>query len=308
MQKSKYSWKSAWLNITEKCNLSCKYCFIRRFENKNKPRKDMSEEVAMASMEYLYDYGTEGMAISFFGGEPLLRFDLIKKIMVKYPSLLYMISTNSIMLNDEIVSFFASKKDFMHVILSIDGNSDTQLLQRGKAVNERIIKKVFKKCYDHTARMTVLNPDKAFKDIEYLYSLGARSITVNIPHNVILDDDYFIRMRKVKSRVLADKYLRDITSLSKEPLGVLDKKKYTHCNPGEQYITITVDGDIYPCDLFALHYKHKLGDVFNGIDGDCMNDFLIAMKENKKEMCSLCIAEQMYDRDLAIHNWDIRKR
>lgn len=308
MQKNRYAWKSAWLNITEKCNLNCDYCFIRRFENKNRPRKDMSEKVAMTSMEYLYNYGGEGMAISFFGGEPLIRFDLIKKIMIKYPSLLYMISTNTILLNDEIIDFFASKKDFIHIILSIDGDNSTQLLNRGSVINEDVIKKILLACYDHSVRMTVFDPDKTFDNIEYLYNLGAKFIKVNIPHDVKLDDDYFVKMRKVKSKVLASKHLRDMTSLSKEPLHIPKVKEYTHCNPGEQYVSITVNGDIYPCDLFALQNEYRLGDVFSGIDEDCMKGFLRAMNENKKEMCSFCIAEQIYDKEIALHNWNIRTR
>ena len=307
MLKNQPKFKSAWLNLTEKCNLNCSYCFVKKFEDKESPRKDMTEGVAMAAMDYFYRYGQEGMTITFFGGEPLLRWDVIRKIMEKYNVMHYAISTNATLLTEEIINFFEKRKDFVHIILSIDGTATSQMASRGKMFDEDNIRMLCKKCTDVKARMTVLDPETCLEDIKYFYNLGLRNIKVNIPYCVPLKEDYYVRMREVKDKVLADKNLKDIVSLKDEPLGIPDEG-FTHCHPGEDYATVTVDGDFYPCDLFALKKEYKLGNIYDGIDEDVRNDFLKDMAEAKKEMYSLCIAEQIYDRDIAIRNWKLREK
>jgi uncharacterized protein len=66
------------LILTDQCNLRCSYCF-----EKDKNPHNMSDETALAAVDFLMEESgpMKRVTILFFGGEPLLRFDLIKKCM-----------------------------------------------------------------------------------------------------------------------------------------------------------------------------------------------------------------------------------
>ena len=65
------------LILTDQCNLRCSYCF-----EKDKNPHNMSDETAMASVDFLMEESgpTKNLTLLFFGGEPLLRFDLMQKV------------------------------------------------------------------------------------------------------------------------------------------------------------------------------------------------------------------------------------
>ena len=69
------------LSLTEKCNLRCTYCYYN--ESQNERCADMSDEVREASLRYILDktieFKHDYLSITFFGGEPLLKFDAIQK-------------------------------------------------------------------------------------------------------------------------------------------------------------------------------------------------------------------------------------
>lgn len=296
------SFRSAWINVTRQCNLRCKYCFINKFGGDESRSGDMSFNTILASIEYLYKYSEEGVAVAFFGGEPLIRFDMIRDAMDRYPTMLFMISTNATMLNGEMVDYFKKKRNSLEVILSIDGDKDTQLSNRGHSIDEELVSELFSSCHRTRARMTVLNPESCLSDMRYLVSLGAKRITVNIPHDVELSKEYFSKMKLAQESVRLDPELSRISTLSKEPLGKICGDGYSHCRVGDEYITVDIDGSIYPCDLFRLKNSWRLGDVFNGIDHEIYNRFMEYIGNEKKETISLCIGEQIFDRDLALIN------
>lgn len=125
------------LNVTEDCNLRCKYCFFSEpYEySRNRTTKMMTEEVALRSLDFYFEKMAEIKkrhpgkiaAITFYGGEPLMNFDLIKKCVEytkeKCPSVyMFNITTNGMLLKGE-------KADFLYengfsISVSIDGNKE----------------------------------------------------------------------------------------------------------------------------------------------------------------------------------------
>lgn len=114
------------LNVTQKCNLACKYCFVKQqpLEIDLKTAKDAIDFYAKNSLDEL-----EVPSITFFGGEPLLKYDEIIKPCIEYIRENYGdyqidITTNGTLLDEEKLIFF--KNHDVGILLSIDGDKETQ--------------------------------------------------------------------------------------------------------------------------------------------------------------------------------------
>lgn len=116
------------LEVTEQCNLRCKYCIYNDnyLGNRNFGRRKMDWNIAKASVDYANVHSHDKIAITFYGGEPLLNFDLIKKT-VKYAKqiilnkeLTFSLTTNLTLITNEMAEFFASV-DKLSIVCSLDG-------------------------------------------------------------------------------------------------------------------------------------------------------------------------------------------
>lgn len=131
------------LQVTQKCNMRCGYCvYSGLYKNRSHSNLEMSFETAKKAIDFLIKHsgGITNPYIAFYGGEPLLRFNLIKDC-VSYcrknysdRNIKYSISTNGTLLTKEIVQFLFDN-DFS-VLISLDGPKDVQNLER-KFVNNK---------------------------------------------------------------------------------------------------------------------------------------------------------------------------
>ena len=124
-------------NITEDCNLRCKYCVyggthrIRRAHNN---KNDLNWHVAKRAVDFFLQNSqdSESKFITFYGGEPLLKFSLIKQIVVYAskidPKVRFALTTNGTLLNPDRVHFFIDKK--VTITISIDGPSKIHNINR----------------------------------------------------------------------------------------------------------------------------------------------------------------------------------
>lgn len=116
------------LNITEDCNFRCKYCFYSKLsvqDTSYNQHNQMTEETAIKSVDLFMEKSQAGVTytISFFGGEPLLNFKLIKNVVEyanrKYDNIVYTITTNGYLLKGEILKYLVDND--VRVTISIDG-------------------------------------------------------------------------------------------------------------------------------------------------------------------------------------------
>ena len=277
--------KSSWIMLTNQCNLKCKYCWLTKYYGDVQPKR-MTFWTALRSIDFICDMGEEGVGITFFGGEPLLEFDLIKAIMDQRPNLNYGLYTNSVLLDDNKLNYLIENRDFIRIILSIDGLQSTNLEWRGCNYDEEIAKKVFKRFKTSSARFTVLDPKTCYAGAKYLQNLGAPKITINFPHFVDLPDGYDQQFDEEVQRIKGNYSLNAVTTIS-------DCRKKTFCKASMEYIVVSPEGDIYPCDLFYWVGKDKLGNVNDGIDEVLRREFLEKVN-SLKSIESSCIAEQLY--------------
>lgn len=118
--------------VTQKCNLRCDYCIYQDENPKFRDfssHEDMSFETAKKVIDYVKDKMKKEFYITFYGGEPLLNFSLIKQC-IEYvkelkceSKIMYSLTTNLTLMTKEIAEYLASVPDFA-VVCSIDGDKD----------------------------------------------------------------------------------------------------------------------------------------------------------------------------------------
>ena len=164
------------LSVTEDCNLKCKYCiFSETYSNtRNKTANVMSKDTAFSALDYFFDkmkdisYVHPGKicSITFYGGEPLLNFDLIKSCVeytknncpVRY---IFNITTNGTLLNGEIADYLI--KNEFYISISLDGdkiNHDrNRVFEGGIGSFERVYENllILKKKYPEYDRLSLMS-------------------------------------------------------------------------------------------------------------------------------------------------------
>jgi uncharacterized protein len=186
------------LNVTEYCNLSCNYCvFSGKYYYYNKRNNiNMSYEIAKGSIDYYFNtcidlrkikYLPTLIAISFYGGEPLLNFLLIKKVVnycnnrykYKYENIKYNITTNGSLFNNDNIEYFA--KNAIYLSISLDGPREEHDRNR--------IYKNHMGSYDHV----ISNLKAIYKKYpEYFLNNVNIICTVDWKSNLGNIDDYFM--------------------------------------------------------------------------------------------------------------------
>ena len=194
--------KAMCLHIAHDCNLRCKYCFASTGDF-GTGRKLMPLEVGKAAIDFLLEksVGRENLEVDFFGGEPLMNFDVVKEI-VKYArskekeynkNFRFTITTNGLLLTDDKIEYI--NKEMSNVVLSIDGRKEVNDKMRvrvdGSGCYDKIVENYKKlvagrgdKEYYVRGTYTKYNLDFA-EDVIHLYDAGFDQISVE----PVMEDD-----------------------------------------------------------------------------------------------------------------------
>lgn len=266
------------LLLTEKCNLRCLYCYTNNWDIKNNNRQDMSVKCIHTSINLIKN--NDEPSIIFSGGEPFLRFDLIKET-VQYMKesckrCKFGIVTNGTMIDNDNIMFL--KKNNFHVTISIDSmleRGNNYRLYANKSSSLKIvcnnIRLLLLNNIDITIRMTISNLNLDFYDsVRELSEMGVHSfkITYIINKNFEIDkiqDKFFEEMHKV-ILYCKDKNI-DVFPYSKFELQSKVKKNFFNClqcNSGLNSIVISYNGDIYACPMLKIP-EYKLGSIYDDI-------------------------------------------
>ena len=283
--------KAMCLHIAHDCNLRCKYCFASTGDF-GTGRKLMPLEVGKAAIDFLLEksVGRENLEVDFFGGEPLMNFDVVKEI-VKYArskekeynkNFRFTITTNGLLLTDDKIEYI--NKEMSNLVLSIDGRKEVNDKMRvrvdGSGCYDKIVENYKKlvagrgdKEYYVRGTYTKYNLDFA-EDVIHLYDAGFDQISVE----PVMEDDsieYAITEADLdKIYAEYDKLVDKVAELKKEDekfnffhfMIDLDQgpcviKRLRGCGSGNEYVAITPDGDIYPCHQFVGHEEYKMGNL-----------------------------------------------
>ena len=313
--------KALCLHIAHDCNLACRYCFAEEGEYHGR-RAMMSYEVGKQALDFLIanSGNRRNLEVDFFGGEPLMNWDVIKQLVEygrsqeeKYnKKFRFTLTTNGVLLNDEIMEF--ANKEMANVVLSIDGRKEVHDFMRpfrkGAGSYDLIVPKFQKfaqsrgeKSYYARGTFTRHNLDFS-EDVLHLADLGFDQISVE---PVVADEkeEYALQWEDVpKICEEYDKLAKEMIKRRKEGKafnffhfmidltgGPCVYKRLSGCGSGTEYLAVTPWGDLYPCHQFVGEEKFLMGNVWDGVKRKDICDEFKNCNVYAKEKCQDCFAK-----------------
>ncbi len=313
--------KAMCLHVAHDCNIRCKYCFASQGDFKG-DRALMPLEIGKQAFDLLVSHSgnRRNLEVDFFGGEPLMNWDVVTAL-VDYGRSLekdnnknfrFTITTNGVLLDDEKIDYINANME--NVVLSMDGTKDTNDLMR-YTVNgggtydiivpkfQKLVEKRGSKSYYVRGTFTHFNKDFA-KDVIHMADLGFKLTSVEPVvsephHDYTLQDadletifkEYEILAEELLKRSKTDaefKFFHFMVDLKQGPCVI---KRLSGCGAGSEYIAVTPEGDIYPCHQFVGNEDFKMGSVTEGsVDLSINQSFKNAHVYNK-EKCRECWAK-----------------
>ena len=287
--------KALCLHIAHTCNLNCSYCFASQGKYHG-DRAVMSFEVGKQALDFLVENsGTRrNLEVDFFGGEPLMNFQVVKDLVAyarsiekeKGKNFRFTLTTNGVLVDDDVIDF--ANRECSNVVLSLDGRKEVHDRFRvdyaGNGSWEKIVPKFQKfvearggKEYYMRGTFTHANPD-FLEDIKQMLDLGFNELSMEPvvcakdDPSALTDEDMEIVMKQYEELAALmlerDKegrpftfyhYMIDLTG------GPCIYKRISGCGSGTEYMAVTPWGDLYPCHQFVGEERFKLGDIWNGV-------------------------------------------
>lgn len=319
---------SVTLKVTNDCNLRCTYCY----EQQNK--QHMSLEIAKKSIDFGVNNAKENnynqLLISFYGGEPLLRWEMIKEV-IEYANeltdqegikILYDITTNGTLMNEDIMDILIDNN--VSVRLSLDGNKDStnknRIMKNGKSAYDEIIKNIylFKKYESTTGKKVhvsmVINKNtykQITNNIKSIIGLGFMYIDSVLNYLENWTDEELNIIEKEYNETLTmfiecqnkeKPFFWEILYHAIQPI----KKRYKHffCGAGKKQLLVTPKGNFYPCTA-ATKRELQIGHIDSGFEQGSRKLYL-EYQRNAKEECVECnYVKYCIANDCIIQNYEL---
>ncbi len=287
--------KALCLHIAHTCNLNCSYCFASQGKYHGQ-RAVMSFEVGKQALDFLIanSGSRKNLEVDFFGGEPLMNFQVVKDLVAYARSIekehnknfRFTLTTNGLLIDDDVIEF--ANRECSNVVLSLDGRKEIHDRFRvdyaGNGSWERIVPKFQKmvearegKNYYMRGTFTHANPD-FLKDIQQMLDLGFTELSMEPvvcapgDPSELTEEDLPIVMEQyeqlahlMRKRDKEGKpftfyhYMIDLSG------GPCIYKRISGCGSGTEYMAVTPWGDLYPCHQFVGEEKFKLGNIWDGV-------------------------------------------
>ena len=310
------------LQLTQDCNLRCKYCIYSETDSERQrshSRKKMTWEIAKKALDYLWAHSIDSKRISigFYGGEPTLEFELMQRA-VEYSltifagkELNFRMTTNAIMLSDEIIQFLVKHK--FDILVSIDGpkeiNDKNRVFPDGSGSFDSVVKSLnrFKELapnfFEKVRLMMVTDPSNDFDCFNQTLINGSEidkmpmsTSMVDLDYSdgkLIFSEDYLWKnayhlflakmafINRFPQSEIAPQLRAALSSLlnnyeQNESIQSLRKKDAPSgpCIAGKQRLMVTVDGLFIPCERVSETSKSMhIGSIYDGIDIEKATNF-----------------------------------
>ena len=294
--------KALCLHVAHTCNLNCDYCFASQGKYHG-DRALMSFEVGKQALDFLMDHsGTRrNLEVDFFGGEPLMNWDVVKRL-VEYArsvekergkNFRFTLTTNGMLIDDDVIDF--ANREMHNVVLSLDGRKEVHDRLRRTAGDKGsydIIVPKFQKLVEarggkgYYVRGTFTHNNVDFTgDILHMADLGFTELSMEPvvcapgePYALTEEDKpklyeqyerlavEMIRRRREGRPITFYHYMIDLKG------GPCVYKRITGCGSGTEYLAVTPWGELYPCHQFVGDPKYSMGDVWQGVTNTALRD------------------------------------
>ena len=287
--------KALCLHVAHTCNLNCAYCFASQGKYHGE-RAVMSFEVGKQALDFLIaNSGTRrNLEVDFFGGEPLMNFQVVKDLVAYARSIekehnknfRFTLTTNGLLIDDDVIDF--ANREMSKVVLSLDGRKEIHDRYRvdyaGNGSWERIVPRFQKlvaarggKNYYMRGTFTHANPD-FLKDIQQMLDLGFTELSMEPvvcapgDSSALTEEDFpvvwapyeqlaelMLRRDREGKPFTFYHYMLDLSG------GPCIYKRISGCGSGTEYMAVTPWGDLYPCHQFVGDEKFRLGNIWDGV-------------------------------------------
>lgn len=312
--------KALCLHVAHTCNLNCEYCFASQGKYHGE-RALMPFEVGKRAIDFLVENsGTRHhLEVDFFGGEPLMNFDVVKQIVAYARSIekehgklfRFTLTTNGMLIDDDVIDF--ANREMDNVVLSLDGRKEINDHFRktiGGVGSFDIIVPKFKKLvearkgekYYMRGTFTHRNPDFT-NDIQTMLDLGFNELSMEpvvcpptdkyaLDENdkQIIFGEYeklagmMIKRRKEGRPFTFYHYMLDLEG------GPCIYKRISGCGSGTEYMAVTPTGELYPCHQFVGNKDYLMGDIWQGVVRTDIRDKFKKCNAYSRKECEECWA------------------
>ncbi len=313
--------KALCLHVAHTCNLNCAYCFASQGKY-NGERAVMSFEVGKQALDFLIAHsGTRrNLEVDFFGGEPLMNFQVVKDLVAyarsiekeAHKNFRFTLTTNGMLIDDDVIDF--ANREMSNVVLSLDGRKEVHDRYRvdyaGNGSWDRIVPRFQKlvearggKNYYMRGTFTHHNPD-FLNDIRQMLDLGFTELSMEpvvcAPDDptALTEEDKKIVLRQYEelAELMLERdregrpftfyhYMIDLSG------GPCIYKRISGCGSGTEYMAVTPWGDLYPCHQFVGDERFRLGDIWNGLDNPEVQHEFASCNVYAKPECRNCWAK-----------------
>ena len=312
--------KALCLHIAHTCNLNCSYCFASQGKYHGE-RAIMSYEVGKQALDFLIAHsGTrKNLEVDFFGGEPLMNFDVVKRLVAYARSIekeagknfRFTLTTNGMLIDQDVIDF--CNKEMSNVVLSLDGRKEVHDRFRvdyaGRGSYDQIVPKFQElvrqrgnKDYYMRGTFTHHNPD-FLNDIKAMLDLGFTElsmepvVTAKGDPSELTEEDLPIVLQQYEdlAKLQLERYEQGRPFTFYHYMidlkgGPCIYKRISGCGSGTEYMAVTPWGDLYPCHQFVGDEKFRLGDIWHGVDNHAIQEEFASCNVYAREECRDCWA------------------
>jgi uncharacterized protein len=316
------------LNLTNQCNLACAYCYEYGADKVATPDgkpKFMDFETARSAVDMLFgeSSGRRGVHITFFGGETLMNFGLLQRV-VEYAtaqaaalerSIDFSLTTNATLLTPAIIDFLAENR--IGVTVSMDGppelHNALRVFANGRGSYDIVAPKVRELLARHrtrpiAARVTltsgVTDVGRIYRHLKHdlgFHEVGFAPVTT-APDRLYAIGDSGMGEVFEQFRALAEEYLEfalrgelhGFSNVSDTLAELYQGVNKSHpCGAGLGLVGVGPSGDIAPCHRFVDSDTHALGNIATGMDRAKQQAFLDRGHIDAKPVCHTCFARPL---------------
>lgn len=313
--------KALCLHVAHTCNLNCSYCFAAQGKYQGE-RALMSFEVGKRALDFLIENSgnRKNLEVDFFGGEPLMNFDVVKKL-VEYARSIekkhnknfrFTLTTNGVLIDDDVIDF--CNREMNNVVLSLDGRKEVHdRLRKDYKGNgsydlivpkfQEFVEKRGDKSYYIRGTYTHKNTDFT-NDIFHMADLGFKELSMEPvvcapgEEYALTEDDLPVLFEQyeilAKEMLKRDSEKRGFTfyhymiDLSNGPCIY---KRISGCGSGTEYLAVTPWGELFPCHQFVGDEKYSMGNIYDGVTNTKMRDRFKKCNVYSRPECADCWAK-----------------
>ena len=309
--------KALCMNVSHMCNMGCSYCFAGSGEYGGAGL--MPLETGKRAIDFLVENsgGRKNLDVDFFGGEPLLNWDVVKKIVeyarsveqVSGKKIRFTLTTNGLLIDTEVIDF--TDKQMHNVVLSLDGrpeiNDAARKLRNGSGSYAEIVPKIKKivesrRGNDYYIRGTYTRDNLDFtNDILHIADLGFTELSMEpvvakpgSPIKLTEEDlpEIYAQYEYLAAEMLKRKKEGRGFTFYHFKLDLKDGpcvyKRIAGCGVGTEYVAVTPAGELYPCHQFVGDEKFIMGDVWRGVINTELRDEFGKCSIYSRDECRNC--------------------